>query len=83
MTGANPELMDNFDQDAIVRDTREIFGYPEKYLRDERKVRRLRAEKAEAAVAAAETLAAVAGGQKGGDSGSGKGKTGLAGGRAS
>jgi hypothetical protein len=52
----SPELLDNFDQDAIVRDTREIFGYPEKYLRDERKVKRLRAEK----VAAAEALAASA-----------------------
>lgn len=26
-------LLDNFDADAIVRDTREIFGYPSKYLK--------------------------------------------------
>ena len=31
---ANPEVMANFDGDAIVRDTQDTFGYPQKYLRD-------------------------------------------------
>ena len=38
----NPALMDNFDQDAIVRDTQTIFAYPEKYLKDEARVARER-----------------------------------------
>lgn len=53
----NPQLMDNFDQDAIVRDTQAIFAYPEKYLKDERKVRRQREERAEAMQAAGEAAA--------------------------
>lgn len=30
---ANPRLLDNFDADAVVRGTQEVFGYPQKYLR--------------------------------------------------
>lgn len=47
----NPSLMDNFDQDAIIRDTREIFGYPEKYLKSESRVKRERRAKMEEALA--------------------------------
>lgn len=54
----NPSLMDNFDQDAIVRDTQEIFGFPEKYLHDERKVKRERDTRAQAARLEAEAKAA-------------------------
>lgn len=39
---ANPDLMDNFDADKIVRDTQDIFGYPQNYLRDEAAVEALR-----------------------------------------
>lgn len=35
----NPALLDNFDADAVVRDTREIFGYPPRYLKEAGTVR--------------------------------------------
>ncbi|MDL2291291.1 head-tail connector protein [Desulfovibrio sp. OttesenSCG-928-F20] len=37
-----PDLMDHFDMDVIVRDTRELFAYPAKYLKDEKQVERER-----------------------------------------
>ena len=39
---ANPEVLANFDGDVIVRDTQEMFGYPQKYLRDAKIVARER-----------------------------------------
>lgn len=57
----NPALLDNFDQDAIVRDTQDIFGYPEKYLKDERKVRSEREERAGVQQRIAELEALLAG----------------------
>ncbi len=39
---ARPELMDNFDADAIARDMPEIFGLPRTWLRPEGDVRTLR-----------------------------------------
>lgn len=41
---ANPQVLENFDGDAIVRDTQEVFGYPHKYLRSEADVEKDRRE---------------------------------------
>ena len=48
-----PSLMDNFDADVIVRDTREVFGYPPKYLKDAEAVAGDRTARFRAAEAAA------------------------------
>ncbi|SBV99090.1 putative Phage head-tail connector protein [uncultured delta proteobacterium] len=45
---ANPDVLANFDGDAIVRDTQDMFGYPQKYLRDAAVVAKERKEAAEA-----------------------------------
>lgn len=45
---ANPDVLANFDGDVIVRDTQDMFGYPQKYLRDEAVVAKERKEAAEA-----------------------------------
>lgn len=41
-------VLDNFDADAIARDTQELFGYPAKYLRGEDQVKKLREARAQA-----------------------------------
>lgn len=53
-------VLDNFDVDAIARDTESLFGYPAKYLRDPKKVEEMRAQKAQAAQAAQQIEAANA-----------------------
>lgn len=57
MTRFAPALLDNFDGDAIIRDTRGVFGYPPKYLKDAEIVASERAAKA-AKEAPARTAAA-------------------------
>ena len=60
----DPSLMDNFDADVIIRDTREVFGYPPKYLKDAEAVARERQERLEARLAeeaAAQDEAAASG----------------------
>jgi hypothetical protein len=42
---ANPDLMDNFDTDAIARDVPEIFGLPRRWLRSQQEVKGLRESK--------------------------------------
>lgn len=37
-----PHVLDNFDADAIVRDTQEVFGFPQHYMRSEKEVAQLR-----------------------------------------
>lgn len=39
---AAPRILDNFDADIIARDTQDVFGYPQKYLRAEKEVQALR-----------------------------------------
>lgn len=48
LLGANQTLLDNFDGDAIVRDSQKVFGYPSKYLKtvDERDQQRQAAAQA-------------------------------------
>lgn len=46
----NPELLDNFDTDTIVRDTQGVFGYPQPYLRDEATVQALRESRRQTAL---------------------------------
>jgi len=43
----DPSSLDNFNYDAIVRDSQEIFGYPSKYLRAEEDVAQLREQRAQ------------------------------------
>lgn len=52
-TQADPTIMDNFDFNSAARDSRELFGYPRKYLLDERKVQKNRQERAQQAQTAA------------------------------
>ena len=60
---AQPEIMDHFDGDAIARDTPEIFGLPQRWLRPSETVEGLREGRAQAQQAAA--LAAALGGAGG------------------
>jgi hypothetical protein len=62
---ADPEIMDNFDGDAIARDVPDIFGTPIKWLRSRERVEEMRqgraqAEQAGALAAGAEQLAGQA-----------------------
>ena len=68
-----PELMDNFDGDAIVRDTQDVFGYPAKYLVDEKKMQETRKARAEAAERAAQQQAALQAAELAAKSGGGQG----------
>jgi len=52
-TQADPTIMDNFDFNSAARDSRELFGYPRKYLLDERKVQKNRQARAQQAQTAA------------------------------
>ena len=58
---AQPEIMDHFDGDAIARDTPEVFGLPQAWLRPSDGVESLRAGRAQAQQAAA-LAASLAGG---------------------
>lgn len=42
-----PALLDNFEADSIIRDTRKVFGYPPKYLREAGAVAQSRAVRSE------------------------------------
>lgn len=44
---ASPEMMDNFDGDAIARSTKDWFGFPEKLMNSQSKVRQARQARAE------------------------------------
>ena len=55
---ASPQALDNFNADEIVRDSQEVFGYPQSYLRDEKEVQAIRKQRAEAQQAAAAAQAA-------------------------
>lgn len=50
---ADPAILDNFDGDAIARDTPEIFGLPQRWLRPKEAVDSRREERREAQQAAA------------------------------
>jgi hypothetical protein len=49
---ADPAIMDNFDGDAIARDTPEIFGLPQRWLRAREEVDARRAVRLAGAVLA-------------------------------
>lgn len=51
---ANPELMDNFEGDVILRDVGNIYGLPAKYFKKESEVGQARKARAEAAAEAEE-----------------------------
>ena len=50
---ADPSILDNFDGDAIARDTPEIFGMPQRWLRPKEEVEGLREGRQQAQQAAA------------------------------
>jgi hypothetical protein len=49
---ADPAIMDNFDGDAIARDTPEIFGLPQRWLRAQEEMDARRAVRLAGAVLA-------------------------------
>jgi hypothetical protein len=63
LAAAQPEILDNFDGDEIVRDMPEAFQMPEKWLKPREAVEKIREGRAEqmAAAAAVESAAPVAG----------------------
>ncbi len=59
---ADPTVMDNFDTNRIARDSQDLFGYPQDYLRPEAGVAQIRKERAAQQQAAAMVQAQIAAG---------------------
>lgn len=55
LAGAKPEMLDNFNEDEIVRDLAERFGLPAEYMEDTQTISQVREARAKAQEAAANT----------------------------
>lgn len=55
LAGAKPEMLDNFNEDEIVRDLAESFGLPADYMEDTQTISQIRQARARAQEAAANT----------------------------
>jgi hypothetical protein len=59
LASVQPEILDNFDGDEIVRDLPEAFGMPTRWLRPQQAVEAIREQRAQQEAAAAGVAAAA------------------------